>query len=310
MKRFRQILVVLTDSAADKSALQWTGVIASAAQTRRIQILVLDQDPADWVPEYPPVKGYEPWKERVHQTAEQISEVLGDLPGLTIHTKTCVGAALPTILHELMDGESDLVVIGVADDTDRSLAEKLARKSPASLLSVPADTPPSCKCLLTPVDFSEPSALALEIAEAFTRVFDSEIRALHVFRLSSRAAPIGVPEETLRAAYRDAASERLQEFLENNATPGIPSEPVLRESAPPSTAVLQELEEHSYDLVVMATRGRSSLARALLGSNTAEIIRRSPVPVLAVKAKGEGLSLLRTLLNAREIPNPETAPAT
>ena len=59
---------------------------------------------------------------------------------------------------------------------------------------------------------------------------------------------------------------------------------------------------------MIATRGRSSLARALLGSNTAEVIRRSHLPVLAVKAKGEGLSLLRSLLGRNEVPEPEPGP--
>ena len=82
---------------------------------------------------------------------------------------------------------------------------------------------------------------------------------------------------------------------------------IVREAGLPSRAVLDELAAGDYDLVVMGTRGGSSIVKALLGSNTAEVLRRSPVPVLAVKVKGEGLPILRAILEEIQKPAPNPA---
>ena len=213
MKRFRQILVVLTDSSADRRALQWARLISKPARTERIQVLVLDTEPAELVAEYPPVKDYEPWKERVHESAELVSEVFEGMAGVEVRTKTGVGAPLATILQELVDSESDLAVLGVAGEEQRRLAEKLARKSPVSILSVPEESLPDCRLILTPLDFSPPSALALDVSNAFARSFGARIHALHSFRIPSRARRAGISEETLQASHREAASGHLANFL-------------------------------------------------------------------------------------------------
>nr|MCU0625723.1 universal stress protein [Gemmatimonadaceae bacterium] len=46
--------------------------------------------------------------------------------------------------------------------------------------------------------------------------------------------------------------------------------------------ILDALSDHDADLIAMTTRGRSGLARAVLGSTADAIVRVSPVPVLLV----------------------------
>lgn len=293
--------MVLTGTEADRAVLGWARLVARAAPSEHVEMLILDAEPADWVPEFPPVNGYEPWKERVRDTAEEVAAVFEELPDVSLHTRTGVGAPLPTILQNLLDGHCDLVVIGVADEDDRRLAEKLARKSPVSVLSVPAAARAVCDSIVVPVDFSEPSALALEVAGAFAKAFDANpIRCFHAFRVSGRSTATGLPRQSLSEAYRQSATDHLTQFLATRGASLPRLEPAVCEAAVPSAAILEELAKRPADLLVMATRGRSSIACALLGSNTAEVIRRAPIPILAVKAKGEGLAFLRTLLGQHE----------
>jgi nucleotide-binding universal stress UspA family protein len=44
--------------------------------------------------------------------------------------------------------------------------------------------------------------------------------------------------------------------------------------------VLETVQEHALDAIVIATRGRSGIARLLLGSVAQQIVERSPVPVV------------------------------
>lgn len=62
-------------------------------------------------------------------------------------------------------------------------------------------------------------------------------------------------------------------------------------------AVLAYAENHSVDLIAMATHGRSGLSRWMFGSVTQKVIQVSPVPVLVIrpdvikeKQQGSGFS--------------------
>lgn len=48
-------------------------------------------------------------------------------------------------------------------------------------------------------------------------------------------------------------------------------------------AILETAETRQADLLVMASHGRRGLSRALLGSQTAEVLARATVPVLVIR---------------------------
>ena len=64
----------------------------------------------------------------------------------------------------------------------------------------------------------------------------------------------------------------------------------------PVSVILDALAPVAADLVVIGARGRTGAAGVMLGTVTEQLIRESPVPVLAVKKKGECLGILRALL--------------
>jgi len=53
---------------------------------------------------------------------------------------------------------------------------------------------------------------------------------------------------------------------------------------PTPDAILQTLEECGANLIVMGTHGHRGFSRLLIGSVASSVLRRSPVPVLTVKA--------------------------
>ena len=70
--------------------------------------------------------------------------------------------------------------------------------------------------------------------------------------------------------------------------PDLPGKPV--------PIILEAIDRLAADVVVIGARGRTGAAGVLLGKVTEQLIHRSPVPVLAVKKKGECLGILRALL--------------
>ncbi len=51
----------------------------------------------------------------------------------------------------------------------------------------------------------------------------------------------------------------------------------------PAEAIVETAKSLGCDLIVMASHGRRGVSRLLLGSQTAEVVSHSPVPVLVVR---------------------------
>lgn len=98
----------------------------------------------------------------------------------------------------------------------------------------------------------------------------------------------GEPEysATLEHAFREAASILAAEESAVLATGGPPVEKEMLGASQPAAAILDAASSGRYDLLVMGTRGLGRLRSALLGSVSAQVAARSPIPVLIVREPG------------------------
>ncbi|WP_306060950.1 universal stress protein [Natronococcus wangiae] len=55
----------------------------------------------------------------------------------------------------------------------------------------------------------------------------------------------------------------------------------------PATEILEHIDEHDVDLVVLGARGRSAFKTILLGSTSEAIVRDASIPVVLLLASGE-----------------------
>ncbi|MBX3273192.1 MAG: universal stress protein [Sandaracinaceae bacterium] len=129
--------------------------------------------------------------------------------------------------------------------------------------------------ILCPTDLSSSSDRALAYAVGLARTRPgTRITLLHVDDLPSYGLPEGtVREEPLRAAWRSRLDALAARFAD------VPIEPEIARGAPAEEILARAA---SADLVVMSTRGRHALARAVLGAVAHKVVRGSPVPVLAL----------------------------
>ncbi len=136
--------------------------------------------------------------------------------------------------------------------------------------------PPRVTRILVSLDGSTTSASILPTAHRWAQELDLEVVLTHV------AYPVGdpvagpptLPEETrvVRAELKRTADEW------NEA--GIDTRWQVVEDTDPATGIVRQASHRRVDLVVMATHGRTGLARLLAGSVATGVVRRSPVPVL------------------------------
>jgi nucleotide-binding universal stress UspA family protein len=147
---------------------------------------------------------------------------------------------------------------------------------------------PAFKKILVPIDLSEASRRALEHALQLGKVCAAQVDLLHVWEPPNYVTPdvmlampgfnaVSLEEFSVREARKS-----MQIFLEQADHPDLsPSTRI--DSGEPSATILRAVREGGYDLVVMATHGRSRLHRFFLGSVAQRVVSQSPVPVLTIR---------------------------
>ncbi|OGL00897.1 MAG: hypothetical protein A3E31_15575 [Candidatus Rokubacteria bacterium RIFCSPHIGHO2_12_FULL_73_22] len=96
-----------------------------------------------------------------------------------------------------------------------------------------------------------------------------------------RVAPSG-PGRTL-AARRRIAKRYLVRVRDRMARRGFRARALVR-AGDPAAQILKFAREEGVDLIAMSTHGRSGLRRVLFGSVAEAVIRRTPLPLLVVRA--------------------------
>jgi len=128
-------------------------------------------------------------------------------------------------------------------------------------------------------DFSPAAAHAIPFVKKLARHFQSNIVALHVKPpvVNPMTQPATWPADIKAAKLID--EQHREELLETFA--GINTE-VLLTTGDIQSNLGKAIEKYNADLVVIGTRGRTGLAKMLLGSVAEEIFRTVPCPVLTV----------------------------
>jgi nucleotide-binding universal stress UspA family protein len=134
--------------------------------------------------------------------------------------------------------------------------------------------------VLVPVDFSEPSRMAMAWAFDYAQRADCELHLLHVVETTAdpleletefRAITRAAEEELSGMAPSEAARIRIGKLHRHTAT------------GKPADEIVEVARRLGAELVVMGTHGRTGVRRALIGSVAEETMRRAPCTVVCVK---------------------------
>jgi len=145
---------------------------------------------------------------------------------------------------------------------------------------------PPIRNILVPTDFSEESAHAFAHALRLAMAFKAELDIFHVEPKNDQADWHWAPSvlktliawKYLPAGATEADVEALGIHVRQSTGAGLKAE----------DAILQEMANSHADLVVMATHGRSGIARWIQPSVTAPIAVRGAVPVLLLPPQARG----------------------
>jgi nucleotide-binding universal stress UspA family protein len=204
-------------------------------------------------------------------------------PDTTDSCRVLNGSPVDKLLQHAAEAHSDAILLGHrrARTGRRSLARRLAMKAPCSLWLVPEGSAPRMSNVLVGIDFSPSSAEALTSA-AF---------------LASRVGTMNCTAAHITQADDPVDHAAFQQVLSILDLHGIEVRARLESARSVTDGLLNTARAEAADLIVMGTRGRSSSAAVLLGTESEQMLVESVLPVLITKPRGERLDLLEVLLD-------------
>tara|TARA_R110000772_G_scaffold20517_3_gene57170 strand:+ start:745 stop:1584 length:840 start_codon:yes stop_codon:yes gene_type:complete len=139
--------------------------------------------------------------------------------------------------------------------------------------------------ILVPVDFSEHSEYALEVAAQIAKQKNAELIVVHMLGLSETIINNDEFQEVREAVfYMKLAEKRFTEFLDKDYLKDLKVTEMVH-----NYRVFRELNEVALkveaDLVVMGSHGSSGFSEVFVGSNTEKVVRSSEIPVLVIKQR-------------------------
>jgi len=139
------------------------------------------------------------------------------------------------------------------------------------------------KTILVPTDASESAQRALMIAIDLAKQFGSRILLLHVVYTPEAlgytlSGGISVPQEEISIYGREALTAALAGVDTGNVSIEKKQKP-----GHPAVAILEEIENAHFDLVVMGSHGYGPITGPLLGSVSQHVLSKADCPVMIVK---------------------------
>ena len=141
--------------------------------------------------------------------------------------------------------------------------------------------------ILVPLDGSKAAESALEQATYLAKTHQSKIRLVQAcsgpisadYPIESQLRqPVDERDRDLVVSYLESVQQRLQ-------AEGLCVECEVLESGDPAHKILENVEQHPVDLIVLTSHGRSGISRFLMGSVAEKLARHAECPVLIVRRK-------------------------
>lgn len=234
---------------------------------------------------------------------EPAYEILGALTrdvrarGISARCEVVTGTAWVEIIREVQRHGHDLVIVGTRDSKGLerfllgSTAKKLLRYCPSSVWV----TRPGCSRQLSQIlvasDLSAVSEKALQAAAALAPLWHARIRLLHGAVNPLERVWFNFADKQQREQYRQRIHADARHVLRSQAArlgPVADAVEIEVVDAPrgADSAILNYLDEHDIDMLMMGTVGRGGLPGVLVGNTAERLLHEVSCSLLAVKPDG------------------------
>jgi nucleotide-binding universal stress UspA family protein len=145
----------------------------------------------------------------------------------------------------------------------------------------------SAKVILSPLDFSDFSLQALEVAQDIAKRYNSELVLVHVVpvipKLEGHASIF--TEGEYENQLIESAKARLAAIAAKLRQQGVNARSTVSLSNDPAMEIMRLAESEKSDLIVIATHGVTGWRRLAFGSVTDKLVRTAECSVLVLRAQ-------------------------
>ncbi len=199
------------------------------------------------------------------------------------------------IIRQILHEKHDLVIIGTRDLNAAqrflmgSTGMKLVRNCPCPVWVTRPDPVPEDLNILVASDLSEVSATALDIVVSGGQFLDAKVHLLHalqypldgpLWRTGMQAEEVQKYRQTVRESAEETLHEHLARTDYRTLVYGVQTHLI---DGIGDTLVLQAIEDHNIDLLVIGTVGRSGIPGVLVGNTAERLLPQVSCSVLAIK---------------------------
>jgi nucleotide-binding universal stress UspA family protein len=147
------------------------------------------------------------------------------------------------------------------------------------------------KKIMAACDFSEYAPQVVSHAVDLAKELKAKLTIVNIINQRDvdlmRKVAAQYPDFKVEKYLEEMEGERLgsmDTLAKNAGAGGMEIEKVIRVGVP-FRSLLDVIEDHGADMLVMGTKGRGNLAGALFGSTAEKVFRRCPIPLLSIRAE-------------------------
>jgi nucleotide-binding universal stress UspA family protein len=141
------------------------------------------------------------------------------------------------------------------------------------------------KHILVPVDFSTFSQSTVDYAVFIAEKYNAEITLFHAVVLFREDVDdeehLEAMEKVIRKKEKDRG-KKLKAHCADAAKCGVTVHHDMVRGFSASDVILEYIDKHDFDMVIMGTHGHTGLKKWVYGSTAERIVRLSPIPVLTL----------------------------
>jgi len=142
--------------------------------------------------------------------------------------------------------------------------------------------------ILIPTDGSDVAAKGVQHGLELAKALGAQVTAITVTALwgpleSARKPSLKSTIDALKKEAADEAGRVLGGVVKLADSQGVSIDTVYEMDTSPAEAIIRAAADRGCDLIVMSSHGHRGIRRAILGSQTAEVLTSSKVPVLVVR---------------------------
>ena len=301
LKRF---LVCLDLSPMDKTLLEYVGGLAGHTPDAKIYFIHVSKRfeiPDQLKKSFPGITG--PADEIIENNIQNsVNSYFKPLTPVASAIVVKDGNTTEQILKWAKVKEIDVIVMGQKSRLKGSGSNpgKITSVCSSSVLFVPENSQYKLKKILVPTDFSENSAMALEMALGIRKQNSCEILVQSVYKVPTGYHYTGKEYSEFAVIMRKNAEKDMNAFLKKHNVINEDLEVIfsLDDNDKPADVISDVAQARQADLIILGSRGRTAAAAFLLGSVAVQLLQHNKtIPYLIVKDKKSNMSFIEAFKN-------------